>query len=749
MTAIDRREFLRTGAQGAAFLTLPVLPTRRDGGERYPPLLPAAGVGETAEENPILFSLAVVTDSHVRLETDDPQNLYPSDKYANDKNRYVVDQINKMDPDLVIHLGDIPHTIPSSENHDQVMRNAHSIYRGGIKSEFHVVGGNHDIGNKPNAFTSSPSIDERSHEVFEKYWGATYSSFDYEDCHFLLLNSSVLNSGLALEAEQRAWLLDDLERNRETGRRMFWCMHHPPFINHPSEIEHYDNIGEPARSWLLSLMETFEVEAIFCGHAHNFFYNLYKNTDIYVLPSITFVRPDFSAMFHVAPADDENGRNDVNKLGFSLLEIRERGHRLSTIRTYGLTEERDDTVVSRPLSLSTSVQDVLTSGVGASLRHTWAKVTYMPCDSLDEFARKPIRNDYLLQALGELDIRKLRVPIGDLGDPETLERIRVLKRLGHEFTVFSIGTPASSAKDLIMKHQDLVDAWEVTIPRRQMGEAIAALREVKSRASVAVFLSTLDTLADQKEEEDFLFSHFPSHGFKLREFDLLRSGIDRFDAAGVLDGFVFAVNAEMEILESIRRVEEMMNLLGMRGVVHLNMPRLTEAIPYEDDNEIARVVAETLIASLAVENVDVFLDTLVDHDRGYFPRHGLMDRRYNPRLAYHTFRHLHRAVSGGREGLGVGRIRTDPETRAFDLRSTDFRCCLVLPEAERRSVELEFDTDLDVGETDLKCLDLHTGRMRGVGGRVIGRRRIVLDLAAELSVPILLILGQAGLGGEG
>ena len=99
--------------------------------------------------------------------------------------------------------------------------------------------------------------------------------------------------------------------------------------------------------------------------------------------------------------------------------------------------------------------------------------------------------------------------------------------------------------------------------------------------------------------------------------------------------------------------------------------------------------------------------------------------------------------------MGVGRIRTDPQTRAFDLRSTDFRCCLVLPEAERRSVELEFDTDLDVGETDLKCLDLHTGRMRGVGGRVIGRRRIVLDLAAELSVPILLILGQAGLGGEG
>jgi hypothetical protein len=677
----------------------------------------------------------------VRLEIDDPQNLFPSDQYANDKNRYVVGQINKLDPDLVIHLGDVPHTIPSSENHDRVMRNAHSIYRDGIKSRLHVVPGNHDIGNKPNAFTSSPIMDERSHEVFERYWGPTYSSFDYEDCHFLLFSSSVLNSGLPLEDEQRAWMLDDLERNRGTGRRLFWCMHHPPFINHPSEPEHYDNLGEPARSWFLSLMEAFEVEAVFCGHAHNFFYNLYKNTDIYVLPSITFVRPDFSAMFHVAPADEENGRNDVNKLGFSLLEIRERGHRLSTIRTYGLREERDDTVVSRPLSLSTSAQDSLTSGVGASLRHTWAKTIYMPCDSLDEFARKPIRNDYLLQALGELGIRKLRIPIGDLGDQETLERIRVMKRLGHEFTVFSIGIPDGPVYGPVIEYQDLIDAWEITVPRRQMGEAIAALRGVKSRASMALFLSTLDTLADQKEEEDFVFSHFPTHGFKLRELELLESAIERYDATGVLDGFVFAVNAEMEVLESIRRVEEMVNLLQMRGVVLLNMPRRTEAIPFEDDNEIARVTAETLIASLTVEDVDVILDTLVDHDRGYFPRHGLMDRRYNPRLAYHTFRHLNRAVSGGREGLDVGRIRTYPETRAFDLRSTDFRCALVLPEAEGRSVELNLDTELGIGETDLECLDLHTGRVRDVGGRVIGRRKIVLDLVAEASVPILLILG--------
>jgi hypothetical protein len=31
--------------------------------------------------------------------------------------------------------------------------------------------------------------------------------------------------------------------------------------------------------------------------------------------------------------------------------------------------------------------------------------------------------------------------------------------------------------------------------------------------------------------------------------------------------------------------------------------------------------------------VAVFLDGFMDHDRSYYPRHGLIDRRYNPRRA--------------------------------------------------------------------------------------------------------------------
>jgi len=51
---------------------------------------------------------------------------------------------------------------------------------------------------------------------------------------------------------------------------------------------------------------------LFC---YLFFYDRYLNTALYVVPSVTFVRPGFGELFHIDPAL-EYGRNDFEKLGF-------------------------------------------------------------------------------------------------------------------------------------------------------------------------------------------------------------------------------------------------------------------------------------------------------------------------------------------------------------------------------------------------------------------------------------------------
>ena len=57
-------------------------------------------------------TLALVTDTHVRVNYDDGQQAFPSDAHHNDRNLVVADVIRKMAPDLIIHLGDVVHPIP-------------------------------------------------------------------------------------------------------------------------------------------------------------------------------------------------------------------------------------------------------------------------------------------------------------------------------------------------------------------------------------------------------------------------------------------------------------------------------------------------------------------------------------------------------------------------------------------------------------------------------------------------------------
>ena len=64
------------------------------------------------------------------------------------------------------------------------------------------------------AWAPAPTVDEAHIRLFEGLWGTSYGSFDVGDCHFVLLNSPVLNSGLPTELEQRRWLEADLERHR-------------------------------------------------------------------------------------------------------------------------------------------------------------------------------------------------------------------------------------------------------------------------------------------------------------------------------------------------------------------------------------------------------------------------------------------------------------------------------------------------------------------------------------------------------
>ena len=87
----------------------------------------------------------------------------------------------------------------------------------------------------------------------------------------------------------------------------------------------------------------------------------------------------------------------------------------------------------------------------------------------------------------------------------------------------------------------------------------------------------------------------------------------------------------------------------------------------EDAIGLARGVVEASIAATTHSGVSAFLDTFVDHDRGYYPRQGLVDRAGTPRPAFCALAHLQSLELGSMVSMGQGRYRSERgEVGLFD-----------------------------------------------------------------------------------
>jgi hypothetical protein len=196
---------------------------------------------------------------------------------------------------------------------------------------------------------------------------------------------------------------------------------------------------------MLDLLEEYGVEALFIGHVHNFWFYRYAETDCYLLPSTAFVRLDYSEMYRIPPSpDSEFGRNDKAKLGYFVVHVHEGGHVCDVIRTYGTEAAKGSPDASGPARIAAVHPRLNRRGdFGFDMRQNWMEIVEIPpTGGLDEFDRKEVRNDYPLMALWEMGVKKVRVPLRDLLVPDNIDRMRMLKAHGHEFTLFSFGDPA-------------------------------------------------------------------------------------------------------------------------------------------------------------------------------------------------------------------------------------------------------------------------------------------------------------------
>src|SRR5665811_1817435 len=356
---------------------------------------------------PADLEFVVMTDTHYMLDPGMQRIEFESRRRQPARSGHTLGQIASLDTAFVVHLGDLVQEFPESEGFDESLRQYHDRF------------------------------------------GPSWCGWDGGGCHFVILNSQIMNGPLPDAEIQQRWLERDLEQHG--GKPTFVFLHLSPFLVSENEqaLGHYDNIDEPVRGWLLDIIRKYDVRMLFSGHSHFAFFNRVGDARLYVVPSTSFTRPGFCEVFSSA-SPPERGRDDAAKLGFFLVRVGDDRASVHLIRTDGAISDTVKAQDERRVITRTS-QELAQSPLGLTLRHPIAPSAEVPI-AWQSTIRQPVRNDYPLLACVELGVRHVRVPAADLSNAAQRERLVVLRDEGVSISATWIWSGRRSLLEEIAAH---------------------------------------------------------------------------------------------------------------------------------------------------------------------------------------------------------------------------------------------------------------------------------------------------------
>ncbi len=173
-------------------------------------------------------------------------------------------ETNRIAPAFAVVCGDMVHDASDRAQVDELFRITSTL---DANIPIHFVAGNHDVGDAPTS---------ESLARYRERFGADNYSFDYDECHFAVINSSV---AFDPSDAPREWsrlsqfLADDLAAARRRGaRRMFLFTHHPLFTERASEPDSDWTIPTERRDPIVRALREYGVSAVFAGHMHRNIY---------------------------------------------------------------------------------------------------------------------------------------------------------------------------------------------------------------------------------------------------------------------------------------------------------------------------------------------------------------------------------------------------------------------------------------------------------------------------------------------
>lgn len=612
---------------------------------------------------PASLEFVVVTDTHYMLDPGDRPLEFDSRRLQTARAEEALKWAAALETPLVVHLGDLVQEFPERIHFRQAMDEARAqLARCGVTPR--LVAGNHDVGDKPDPTMPTAWVTPESLRDYHERYGRSWYSWDQAGVHFIVLNSQILNSSLSAASAQQAWLEDDLRSH--AGARTILFLHLPLFLSSPQEpgLGHYDNVDEPARSWLLGLMAQYEVDLVFAAHVHFAFYTRWGPTRYFVVPSVSFTRPGFGELFASAPPP-EQGRDDAPKLGFYLVRIQEEDARLHFIRTGGATSADDSwpEKVDRPQRLLTRTSmDLPQSPLGVVLRHPLAPSGEVPM-AWPSLVRQPVRNDYPFLACLELGVRHVRIPATDLADPLQRQRLALLRAEGVQVTPVWLWRQGLDWSNLVAAHRERIDGAELQFLGSGRPDA-ACLRQIRRCAQQLALPVTLSTAIPGRQVPGKQHSR-TQLGYRPDELDTLNH---------------YLAEQETPVDRVLCRIDPAnawatMTELSTTAFSHIGALDWILELPSARP---AASAALALFAAALLPASRLFLEPLVDLDRTMDVVDGLLDRLCNPRPVFHALRCLNTLLYSRPEPRHILSQFTTQDVHCFGLggRSAHYWLCL-------------------------------------------------------------------------
>jgi 3',5'-cyclic AMP phosphodiesterase CpdA len=228
------------------------------------------------------FRLAQISDTHL---------AHRHQKLTDNFHR-LSEYIDATRPDLVINSGDLAFDAPSNRDDLEFAGMLHKA----LPVPCRALPGNHDIGDNPTLVGPAPSepVTEQRRQAYLSIFGDDRWRFDAAGWCFVGLNSLVMNTGLASEAEQFDWLASQLAS--ANGRPVALFLHKPLYLNSSDDPElaatSIRYVPMPARKRLVGMFDAVDLRLVASGHVHQRRDFTYSHTRHIWAPSSGFIISD-------------------------------------------------------------------------------------------------------------------------------------------------------------------------------------------------------------------------------------------------------------------------------------------------------------------------------------------------------------------------------------------------------------------------------------------------------------------------